>query len=97
MLDLVVLGMGADGHTAGLFTIDQVSRAADALTLATEAPVEPRLRMTMGPRLLARSKDTMVVLSGTGKAKMLDAVLGGLVVPLSMVAGGGARFYFLET
>jgi 6-phosphogluconolactonase len=96
VFDFVVLGMGADGHTAGLFTIDQVERAAGVLTLATEAPTEPRLRMTMAPAVLRGAKTILVVLSGQGKAGMLDALLGGHVAPLSLVAGDAACIYYLE-
>jgi 6-phosphogluconolactonase len=94
--DFTVLGMGADGHTAGLFTVDQVRNAGGDLTLSTEAPAEPRLRMTMGPDLLARSKVTLVALAGHGKEGMLRAILGGLCVPLSLVAPENTRFYHLE-
>ena len=97
VFDLVILGMGADGHAAGLFTIDQALSAARALTLATEAPSEPKRRMTMGLNLLARSKVLVVALAGTEKAGMLDAILGGSIVPVSLVAGEGSRFYYLET
>jgi 6-phosphogluconolactonase len=95
--DVAVLGMGADGHTAGLFTVDQVKGAAEELTLATEAPAEPRLRMTVGPAVLRRSGAILVALSGPGKAGMLEAILEGFVTPLSLVAGDAARFYYLET
>jgi 6-phosphogluconolactonase len=94
--DVAVLGMGADGHTAGLFTVGQVEGAVGELALATEAPAEPRLRMTLAPTVLRRSKAILVALSGPGKAGMLDALLGGLVTPLSLVAGDVARFYYLE-
>lgn len=99
VFDLAILGMGADGHTAGLFSMEQV-RASDApgiITLATEAPSPPIARMTMGAALLRRSRSVMVLLRGQAKADILRAVLSGGAFPAASVAGGSAVFRYLET
>jgi len=54
--DLVILGMGEDGHTAGLFHApDQryIPEHIHNFVLLTEAPQEPKHRMTLAPALLA--------------------------------------------
>lgn len=97
VFDLAILGMGADGHTAGLFSMDQVS-AADSpgvITLATQAPSPPIDRMTMGAALLRRSRSVMVLLRGEAKAAALRAVLAGGPFPAMVVAGPDATFYYL--
>jgi 6-phosphogluconolactonase len=99
VFDLAILGMGADGHTAGLFSMDQV-RAADAagaLTLATRAPSPPVGRMTMGSDLLRRSRSVMVLLRGGAKAETLRAVLSGAPFPAASVAGPDAAFHYLDS
>lgn len=99
VFDLALLGMGADGHTAGLFSMDQV-RAADtasALTLATRAPSPPVDRMTMGAALLRRSRSVIVLLRGGAKADTLRAVLSGAPFPAASVAGPGAVFHYLDS
>ena len=98
VFDLAILGMGPDGHTAGLFSMDQVgaSEAPGVLTLATRAPSPPRDRMTMGAALLRRSRSVMVLLRGEAKADILRAVLAGGAFPAAEVAGGDADFYYLE-
>lgn len=96
--DLAILGMGADGHTAGLFSAeDAASRDPAGLTLKTTAPSEPRSRMTMSASLLSRSRDTMILVSGREKKPMIEAVLAGGIFPLALAAGPGAAFYYWES
>lgn len=98
VFDLAILGMGADGHTAGLFSMDQVraSEAPGVLTIATQAPSPPLDRMTMGAALLRRSRSVMVLLRGEAKADALRAALAGGPCPAAAVAGRDAAFYYLE-
>ncbi|MCE1196565.1 6-phosphogluconolactonase, partial [bacterium] len=98
VFDLAILGMGADGHTAGLFSMDQVraSEAPGILTLATQAPSPPRDRMTIGAALLRRSRSVVVLLRGGAKADALRAALEGRPCPAASVAGRNAAYYYLE-
>jgi 6-phosphogluconolactonase len=98
IFDLAILGMGADGHTAGLFSMDQVlaSEVAGALALSTQAPSPPRDRMTMSAALLRRSRSIMVLLRGAAKEATLRAVLAGGSFPIVAVAGPEAAFLYLE-
>ncbi|MCX7027697.1 MAG: hypothetical protein NT061_09500 [Spirochaetes bacterium] len=59
-------------------------------------PSEPRLKMTMEPAALSTLRTILVVLSGSGKASMFDALLGGLKSSFSIGAEDRARFYYLE-
>lgn len=92
--DLSVLGMGADGHTAGLFSL--ADTMAESLTVTTEAPSHPVSRMTMSAALLKRSRHTMVLVRGREKKAMLDKVLKDDRFPLNMAAGSPATIYYLE-
>lgn len=69
--DVVVLGMGDDGHTASLFPTDEASQLAShsrAILANTNAPVEPIKRITFcGPTL---KKGTHLFLMIIGKNKM---------------------------
>jgi len=80
--DLVVLGMGQDGHTAGLFTEEDIRRGTEGegsaehsnhAILLTEAPQEPKKRMTMAPRVLLSSGKILVLIRGLSKARLLMA------------------------
>lgn len=94
VFDLSILGMGADGHTAGLFSM--ADTMAESLTVTTEAPSHPVSRMTMSAALLKRSRHTMVLVRGREKKAMLDEILKDDRFPLNMAAGSPATIYYLE-
>ncbi len=76
--DLVVLGMGQDGHTAGLFTEEDIRREkAESAVFLTEAPQEPKRRMTMAPRTLLSSRRILVLMQGQAKVRLLMANVFG--------------------
>lgn len=70
-LDLVVLGMGEDGHTASIFPGDSASSLAlespESTLFTTEAPVYPQDRITCSYTLLRHA--TFIYLIITGKKK----------------------------
>jgi 6-phosphogluconolactonase len=72
---LVVLGLGADGHTASLFpgtpALDVTDR--DFVANWVEGKSEWRLTATFG--LLARARRTMFLVSGEGKADIVADII----------------------
>lgn len=81
-LDVVVLGMGNDGHTASFFPAgDTLVEAIDPRTdksiifIAAPGAGEARLTFTL-PKLLAASKLCLHI-EGVEKMKVLDAALAG--------------------
>jgi 6-phosphogluconolactonase len=71
-LDLLVLGMGADGHTASLFpgspALDERERRVVAVSGAPKPPAE---RMTITPPVIERARTVVVLVSGVEKAQMV--------------------------
>jgi 6-phosphogluconolactonase len=96
VFDLALLGMGNDGHTAGIFAIPTASSGEEPLAFATQAPSEPRERMTLGAETLRRSRAILVLLAGREKKAALDAASLDLHLPISYVAGKTGRFIYLE-
>jgi len=75
-LELGVLGMGADGHTASLFHTDDLARAANHLAIDVRRP-DGHDGISLTPFVFAHFRELMVVVSGVGKREALDALLRG--------------------
>jgi 6-phosphogluconolactonase len=81
-IDVLILGMGDDGHTASLFP--NSPNLADALKVDGTrrcypmlAPTVPHQRLTMSRALLASAKSTVLSISGQSKLTTLSAALAG--------------------
>ena len=73
--DLVILGMGEDGHTASLFPGTRWDE--DRLVAANYVPRLDSWRITMTPRLLNAARRMVFLASGQSKATALAGVLEG--------------------
>jgi 6-phosphogluconolactonase len=74
--DVLLLGMGADGHTASLFPGALAIHEETRWVVATEAPVAPHARITLTPPALCADL-TLVLATGAEKAEALRAVHRG--------------------
>jgi 6-phosphogluconolactonase len=76
VLDLVHLGLGADGHTASLIPGDAVLQATDR-DVAMTGIYQKRRRMTLTYPLLNRARKILWMATGSEKAEMLQRMKAG--------------------
>jgi 6-phosphogluconolactonase len=95
LFDLVLLGMGDNGHTASLFpgaaSLDERTR----WVLAVNGPAEPRITLTYPA--IDSSRAIAFLITGADKADVVRRVYeGDNSLPASRVRSSGGVFWFLD-
>ncbi len=85
-LDVVVLGVGEDGHTASLFPGHPVLKAHGLVVGVRDSPKPPAERITMTLGALRAARRVIILATGAGKAEAVALAKRGQV-PSGMIAG----------
>ena len=91
-LDLLLLGMGADAHTASLFPGSPALDERGRRVVPATGPTPPRSRLTITPPVIAAARRVAVLVAGAGKAAAVARALHGPTrpseAPVQLALGG---------
>ena len=97
--EVVMLGVGPDGHVASLFPGFPQLDATDVAVAVTGSPKPPPERITLTNAALNRARSVWFLGSGEGKAPAVARALGGAErheIPAAGVTGREETIWFLD-
>lgn len=86
--DLVLLGLGPEGHTASLFPGSPALAEATRWVMAVTAPADPAVRLTLTFAVLNQAANVQFLVTGSNKARALHHILSGTADPHTCPAAG---------
>jgi 6-phosphogluconolactonase len=99
-LDLILLGMGPDGHTASLFPHTKGLKEASRWVIVNYVPKFATDRVTFTTSLLNRAREVLFLVAGTDKADPLHEVLEGAtnsdLYPSQLIRPAGSLVFFID-
>lgn len=96
--DLVLLGLGEDGHTASLFPGGDWEAATswpDAIPVQ-DAPKPPPERVSLSPARLSRTRQCLFLIAGSDKREAVDRWRAGTGSPASRIRANEGVDVFLD-
>jgi 6-phosphogluconolactonase len=83
-LDVILLGLGADGHTASLFPGAPQLRERERRVVPSSSPLPPVGRLTITPPVIAAAHHVAVIAAGRSKSMIVARALEGSFEPYAL-------------
>lgn len=96
--DLILLGMGGDGHTASLFPFTTALAETERLVVSHFVPVLGRRRMTFTFPIINAARNIVALVTGSDKAEAICILMGDdeearADLPFSMIQPTSGEFF----
>jgi len=101
VFDLIILGLGEDGHTASIFPSDSGLLESDSICAVASHPVTLQKRITLTGRVINNAENINFIVTGRKKAGIVEKILNkkpdAQNFPASMIVPAyGELFWFLD-
>ncbi len=95
-LDIVLLGIGDDGHTASLFPGTEVLAVEDRIATAVYVPKMNSWRVTLTKPVIRAAGLRLVLAAGASKQPILQEVRAGAEYPIALVTRGVETWWLVD-
>jgi 6-phosphogluconolactonase len=86
--DVLMLGMGGEGHVASIFPESPAARDERPVVAVRDCPKPPPTRVSLGFPAIASAEEVWLLVSGEAKADAVARALSGDVTPVELPAAG---------